>query len=243
MPRYRLDLAYDGSGFHGYAWQTNQRTIQGELDSALGQVLGPISTDIAGRTDAGVHARHQVATFTTDQPVDCVKLVRSLSKMVGPEVVVYGCQPVPDDFSARFNASHRVYRYRILNRPFPDPLRRGSTWHVKDPLDITAMNETVQHFIGEWDFASFCRKAAGRSTVRTILAAMWCARPDDVLRFEIKGVAFCHQMVRSLVGFAVDAGLGRIDPASARMALEAKDRSVNTYIAPAHGLVLWEIGY
>ena len=243
MPRYRLDLAYDGSGFHGYARQPNQRTIQGELDTALEQILGPTPTDIAGRTDAGVHARHQVATFTTDTPIDCAKLVRSLTKMVGPEVVVYRCEPVPDEFSARFNAAHRVYRYRILNRPFPDPLRRGSTWHVKAPLDITAMNKTVEHFVGVWDFASFCKKATGRSTVRTVLSALWCARPDDVLRFEIKGVAFCHQMVRSLVAFSVDAGLGRIEPSAALAALEAKDRAVNTHIAPPHGLVLWEIGY
>ncbi len=243
MPRYRLDLAYDGSAFHGYARQPNVRTVQGEIEDALTRILGPISTDIAGRTDAGVHARHQVATFVTDAPVDCTKLSRALTKMCGPEIVVYRCQQVPDDFSARFSAQHRAYRYRILNRPFPDPLRRGMTWHVKDPLDVTAMDIAVQHFIGVHDFASFCRHADGRTTVRTVMSASWCTRPDDVLRFEIKGVAFCHQMVRSLTAFAVDIGLGKLDTSAAISALEARDRSVLSSVAPPHGLVLWEIGY
>ena len=212
MPRYRLDLAYDGSAFHGYARQPDQRTVQGELDGALTAIAGTATMDVAGRTDAGVHARHQVATFETDAPIDCGKIVRSLSKLVGPEVVVYRCQPVGEEFSARFSAEHRVYRYRVLNRPFPDPLRRGLAWHVKDPLDVDAMNEAMQHVVGENDFASFCRKAEGRTTVRTILKAGWCARPDDVLRFEVKGLAFCHQMVRSLVGYSVDVGLGKVEP-------------------------------
>jgi len=185
MTRYRLDLAYDGSEFHGYARQPNVRTVQGVLDGALEQIIGPVSTETAGRTDAGVHARHQVASFEGEADIDCRKLVRSLSKLLGPEVVVYRCQPVGDEFSARFSAAYRVYRYRILNRPFPDPLRRGFAWHVKDPLDVDAMHEAVQTFIGEWDFASFCRKAEGRTTVRTVLDASWCARPNDILRFSV----------------------------------------------------------
>lgn len=201
MPRYRLDLAYDGSGFRGLARQPDQRTVQGELDAALERLIGAVTADVGGRTDAGVHARHQVATFQTDQPIDCAKVVRSLTKLVGPEVVVYRCAPVADEFSARFSASHRVYRYRVLNRPFPDPLRRSLAWHVRDPLDITAMNDASGHLVGEHDFATFCRKAEGRTTVRCIDAAAWSARPDDVVRFEIKGSAFCHQMVRSIVGY------------------------------------------
>lgn len=243
MPRYRLDLAYDGSQFHGYARQPGVRTVQGELEAALEKTANPVSTDIAGRTDAGVHARHQVASFVTTEQIDCAQLARSLTSLVGPEIVVYRCEQVEDDFSARFNATHRVYRYRILNRPFPDPLRRGMAWHVKDPLDVKAMHEAVQHFVGENDFASFCRKAEGRHTLRTIISASWCTRPDDVLRFEIKGVAFCHQLVRAIAAFSVEVGLGKLEPAAARIALEARDRSMVGGSAPAHGLVLWEIGY
>ena len=243
MTRYRLDLAYDGSGFHGYARQPDLRTVQGVLEEALEQIIGPVTTETAGRTDAGVHARHQVASFDGAQPIDCGKLVRSLTRLLGPEVVVYRCQPVGPEFSARFSATHRTYRYRIVNRPFPDPLRRSTAWHVKDPLDVDAMHEAVQHFVGEWDFASFCRKNEGRTTVRTVLAASWCARPDDVLRFEVQGLAFCHQMVRSLTAFSVDVGLGKLEPSAAKSALDARDRSVTSGVAPPHGLVLWEVGY
>ncbi len=243
MTRYRLDLAYDGSGFHGYARQPDVRTVQGELESALEKLVGPVATEVAGRTDAGVHARHQVASFDANGPLDCGKVVRSLTQMVGPEIVVYRCEPVGDDFSARFSAAYRVYRYRVLNRPFPDPLRRSLTWHVKAPLDVDAMHEAVQHFVGENDFASFCRKHEQRTTVRTVTEASWCARPDDVLRFEIKGLAFCHQMVRSLTAFSVEVGLGKLEPSAATSALEARDRAVTSGVAPPHGLVLWEIGY
>ncbi len=243
MPRYRLDLAYDGSHFHGYARQPGVRTVQGDLEAALHKIAAVATTDIAGRTDAGVHARHQVASFVTDEPIDCVKLARSLTKMVGPEVVVYRCELVADDFSARFSATHRVYRYRILNRPFPDPLRRGMAWHVKDPLDVRAMHEAVQHFVGENDFASFCRQSNGKTTLRTVVSASWCTRPDDLLRFEIKGVAFCHQMVRAITAFSVEVGLGKLEPIAAAAALEARDRSMANGAAPPHGLVLWEICY
>ena len=243
MPRYRIDLAYDGTTFHGYARQPGVRTVQGDLEAALSTILGPVHTDIAGRTDAGVHARHQVATFVTDGSVECAKLARSLTKMIGPEVVVYRCEVVPDDFSARFSATYRTYRYRVLNRPFPDPLQRGLAWHIKDPLDVTAMNDAVQHFVGEHDFASFCRSTDSRTTVRTVHSAGWTARPDDMLRFEIRGQAFCQQMVRSLTAFSVDVGLGKLDSSEAVAMLEARDRTITNGAAPAHGLVLWEIGY
>jgi tRNA pseudouridine38-40 synthase len=243
MPTYRLDLAYDGTGFHGLARQPGQRTVQGVLDEALEKIVKGATDGLAGRTDAGVHARHQVVTFSTEAPVDCRKLARSLTNLVGPEVVVYRCEPVEGSFSARFSATHRVYRYRILNRPFPDPLRRALAWHVRDPLDISAMNEAVGGLVGVFDFATFCRKAEGRPTVRTVDSAAWCERPDDVVRLQIKGQAFCHQMVRSIVGYCVDVGLGKLEPSSMNRALEARDRSLVSYVAPAHGLVLWEICY
>ncbi|MCY4369719.1 MAG: tRNA pseudouridine(38-40) synthase TruA [bacterium] len=243
MRTYRLDLSYDGAGFHGYARQRDVRTVQGELEAALARVLEPVATEVAGRTDAGVHARQQVVSFRTGLEVDCDRLARSLTGLLRPEVAVYRCEPVPDGFSARFSARRRTYRYRVLNRPYPDPLRRGVTWHVKDRLDVPAMDRAVHHLEGEHDFASFCRRAEGRSTVRTVLAVGWSARPDDVVRMEITATAFCHQMVRSIAAYCVEVGRGRLDPDRAPRVIADRDRNSARGAAPPHGLVLWRVDY
>lgn len=243
MGTYRLDLSYDGAGFRGYARQRDIRTVQGELEAALARILGPVITEVAGRTDAGVHARQQVVSFSTGREVDCRRLARSLTGLLGPEIVVYRCESVPDGFSARFDARRRTYRYRILNRSYPDPLRRGFTWHVKDPLDVPAMDRAVRFLEGEHDFASFCRRAEGRSTVRTVLSAGWSLRPYEVVRLEIVGTAFCHQMVRSITAFCVEVGRGRLGPDTTPEVLSARDRNAARGAAPPHGLVLWRVGY
>ncbi len=243
MAIYRIDLSYDGSGFHGYARQRDVRTVQGELEAALARILGPTTTEVAGRTDAGVHARRQVVSFSTDSPVDCDRLARSLTGLLAPEIVALGCERAPDGFSARFSALRRTYRYDILNRPYPDPLRRAVVWHVKHPLDVAAMNRAVTHLVGEHDFASFCRRAEGGSTVRTVLTAAWTRAPDDLVRLEIVGTAFCHQMVRSIVAFCAEVGRGRLAPEDTPRVLEARDRSAARGAAPPHGLILWGVGY
>lgn len=243
MPTYRIDLSYDGSGFHGYARQPGVRTVQGDLEAAIARVLEPVKTEVAGRTDAGVHARHQVVSFLTGMPVDCSRLARSLTKLLGPEVVVYRCEQVPDGFSARFSAARRTYRYRILNRPYPDPLRRAVTWHVKETLDVASMDLAVRYLVGEHDFASFCRRSEGCSTVRTVLSANWCARPDDLVRLEIVGSAFCHQMVRSIAAFSAEVGRGRLNPEATGRVLKARDRNATRGAAPPQGLVLWQVDY
>lgn len=245
MPTYRIDLSYDGSGFRGYARQRGVRTVQGELEAALARILGrPVSTVAAGRTDAGVHALQQVASFETEAQVDCERLPRSLTRMLGPEIAVFRCRPAPDGFSARFDAVGRAYRYRILNRPHPDPLRRFTVWHVAPPLDAAAMNEAVGHFAGEHDFASFCRAPkGGGSTVRTVESARWRLLPDGLVCLDIEGTAFCHQMVRSITAFAVEVGKGRIPPEDAERVLEAKDRNAARGAAPPYGLVLRRVDY
>ena len=243
MPTYRIDLSYDGSGFHGYARQPDVRTVQGELEEAMTRILEPVRTEVAGRTDAGVHARHQVVSFLTEIPVDRGRLARALTGLLGPEIVVYRCEQVPGGFSARFSAIRRTYRYRILNRPFPDPLRRAVTWHVKEPLDVGSMDRAVRYLVGEHDFASFCRKSEGRSTVRTVLSAGWTARSDDLVQLEIVGSAFCHQMVRSIVAFSAEVGRGRLRPDATPRVLEARNRNAARGAAPPHGLVLWQVDY
>ncbi len=245
MPTYRLDLSYDGSGFRGYARQRDVRTVQGELEAALARILGqPIATAAAGRTDAGVHALQQVASFDAEAAVDCERLPRSLTRLLGPEIAVYSCCRAPDGFSARFDAVRRAYRYRILNRLCPDPLRRFTVWHVAQPLDAAAMNEAVGHFVGEHDFASFCRSPkGGGSTVRTVESARWRPLAGGLICLDIEGAAFCHQMVRSITSFAVEVGKGKIPPEDAERVLEAKDRNAARGAAPPYGLVLRRVDY
>jgi len=243
VARYRLDLAYDGSAFHGFARQPSQRTVQGQLERALTKITEPVGVECAGRTDAGVHARHQVVTFETSIPIEADRMARSLSKLLAPEIVVYRCEEAPADFSARFSAISRRYKYRVLNRPFPDPLRRFSSWHVPEPFDVDAMNESTAQLVGVHDFASFCRKAEGRSTVRELLSANWTSSEEDLVIFDVSATAFCHQMVRSLVAFTVDVGRARVEASTTTEVLEAKDRNAARGAAPACGLVLWEVCY
>ncbi|HEY5686038.1 MAG TPA: tRNA pseudouridine(38-40) synthase TruA [Acidimicrobiia bacterium] len=243
MPTYRLDFSYDGTGFHGFAAQPAVRTVQGELEEALSKVFrGPIETVAAGRTDAGVHARLQVVSFFAERAVAVSTVARAVTSMLGPEVVAHGAEEVPDDFSARFSARSRTYRYQILNGPVPDPLRRHTTWHVSHPLDLDAMNVAASAFVGEHDFAAFCRRRDGAGTERTVHEARWAADGDLVV-FSIRAKAFCHQMVRSLAGFCVDVGRGAVDPSTVPAVLEAGDRSRSRQIAPPHGLILWDVEY
>jgi tRNA pseudouridine38-40 synthase len=242
MPSYRIDLAYDGTGFHGYARQPDLRTIQGVLEAAFARSVGPVETTVAGRTDAGVHARGQVVSFHTDEATDCERLVRSLNGLLPEEVAVTGCVPVDEAFSARFSALSRSYRYVILNRTTPDPLHRLTSWHVPEPLDIEAMQLAADAFVGEHDFASLCRRAEGRSTARRVLDATW-ARVGDMIEFTITATSFCHQMVRSMVALCVEVGRGRVPAEQVPGILAARDRSAAKGAAPAHGLVLWEVAY
>jgi len=240
MGTYRLDLAYDGKGFRGWAKQPGMRTVQGELEAALSRRLGPTDTVVAGRTDAGVHARGQVVSFSAERDVDPDGLAQSLNKRLAPEIVVWRCQTVEEGFSARFSAVSRTYRYRVLARPLPDPFLARTTWHVKDRLDLEAMQRAAAWFVGQHDFASFCRR--GRSTLRTVVSAEW-VRKDDLIDFWITAASFCHQMVRSLVAIAVEVGMGSINADDLPAIIAAKDRSVTKGAAPPHGLMLWEVGY
>lgn len=243
MVTYRVDVAYDGSGFHGFARQRSVRTVQGELEAALARVMrSPVELTAAGRTDAGVHARRQVVSFVSERTVEPGRIARAVTSMLGPEVVATAAAVVEDTFDARFSATARSYRYRVLNGPVPDPLRRHTVWHVSAPLDLGAMNRAASHVVGEHDFASFCRRAEGRTTMRTVHEAAW-DREGDLLVFAISARAFCHQMVRSITGFCVDAGRGRVAPDSMPEVLAAEDRGAARDIAPPTGLILWDVTY
>ena len=243
MPTYRLDVAYDGSGFRGYARQEGQRTVQGQLDAALATVLGVnVDTSVAGRTDAGVHARGQVVSFSADDAVNQTRLRRSINGIVGPEIAVMEVNEVEDGFDARFSARWRRYRYLINTQPAQDPLMRHIAWHVGRALDLEAMRRVGEAFVGEHDFGSFCRSVEGKSSVRRVDEATWRER-HGFYEFWIQANAFCHQMVRSLVGFSYDVGRGFSQPDSVGKVIEARDRSTVATVVPPHGLTLWEVGY
>ncbi len=243
MTVYRIDLAYDGAGFHGYARQSDVRTVQGDLEEALHRIVPGVETTVAGRTDAGVHADGQVVSFESDQPVDVDRVLRSLNRMLNPEIAVRACTVAHDGFNARFSAVSRTYRYRIDNGSVLDPAWRHRAWHIAWALDVGAMQRTVGHFLGEHDFASFCRAADGRSTVREVLEAGWRPVDDRILEFEVCATSFCHQMVRSLVAVCVEVGRTRLSPDDVPGILAAADRGAARGAAPPHGLTLWHVEY
>ena len=242
MDTYRIDLAYVGTGFHGYATQPNVRTVQGELDAALERVIGPVETFVAGRTDKGVHASGQVVSFSTDAAVDSDRLQRSLNKQLAPAIAVTALGRVAEGFHARFSATGRRYVYRILNRSAPDPFLAATSWHFSTPLDVAAMNAGCEALIGQHDFASLCRAAAGKSTVRDLRVVRW-TETGDMKELEVAASSFCHQMVRSIVALSVDVGRGRLEAGDVGRILAARDRKKGSGAAPAHGLTLVEVSY
>ena len=251
-------MAYDGSGFHGFALNEGVATVAGALSEAIGTVLGsPVTLTAAGRTDTGVHAWGQVVSFDVPvdeqhAPIDLDALQRSVNALCRPAIAVRSAERAAPDFDARFSARWRCYRSTVLNDPAPDPFLAASTWHVDRPLNLRLLRLACDPFIGEHDFSSFCRRPKRPDgeppapLVRRVTSAQW----DDVgdvpgrlLRFEIVANAFCHQMVRAIVGTLIEVGLGRRSAGSILATLRARDRSTAGQLAPPHGLCLWEVGY
>lgn len=252
--RIRLDVAYDGAAFRGFAENAGVRTVAGDLRGALEQVLGqPVALTCAGRTDAGVHARGQVVTFDLSRPGPAPTALRkAVNSMIGPQVVVTEVSLVPGDFDARFSAMWRTYRYHLLRAPVPDPFQAATSWWLDEELDLAAMEEAARRLRGEHDFSSFCRRPRTPepvSLVRRVLDTHWRSEPSERLAagerytFEITASAFCHQMVRSIVGALVAVGRGRFSPEALTSLLESRSRDGAPNLAPPHGLVLWEVGY
>ena len=196
-----------------------------------------------GRTDAGVHAARQVVSFFIEPEIDPGDLRRRIDGMVGEEIAILDAVAVEAGFSARFDATSRSYRYLVLGRAVGDPLRRHNVWHVPHTLDGEAMASAARYFVGEHDFASFCRKAEGRTTVRTVLSAGWVEPEPALHQFDVTALAFCHQMVRSLVALCVEVGRGRVGPDEVPQIIEACDRNAARGAAPPQGLTLWEVRY
>ena len=249
--RLRIDLRYDGAGFHGWAAQPGLRTVEGELTAALATVLRlpTVAAVCAGRTDAGVHARGQVVH--ADVPAEAVaaaggpdRLVTRLNGVLSPEVRVRRAAAAPAGFDARFSAVWRRYAYRIADRPEAlDPLTRGHVLAWTRPLDLAAMNQAAAPLLGEHDFAAFCRRREGASTVRALLALSWSRTATGVAEATVRADAFCHGMVRALIGCLVAVGEGRRATSWPGEVLAARARDSGVTVMPAHGLTLEQVGY
>ncbi|MGB8858653.1 MAG: tRNA pseudouridine(38-40) synthase TruA [Ilumatobacteraceae bacterium] len=254
MRRARFTVAYDGTDLSGFAEQVGVRTVMGELRGALERILQRrMEMTGAGRTDAGVHAWGQVISVDLPTELDLANVQRRLNRMCGPQIAVRDIEwTVDPDFSARYSATYRHYRYHVLNAPEQNPFNARTAWHITEPLRLWAMNLACDPLIGEHDFSTFCRRpklpddVPTPSMVRRVFSADWKAVPGDVpglLRFEISANAFCHQMVRSLVGTLVEVGMGKLHAGDIRAILQQRNRQLAGQVAPAHGLVLWEVGY
>lgn len=247
----RLVVAYDGSSFHGFARNPGVVTVAGVLEAHLARVLRhPVVVTGAGRTDKGVHAWGQVITFDTTAPhLDLPRLQRSINSVCGPAIAVRDIGLVAPDFDARFSATWRRYHYTILNSATPNPFLTAVSWHLPLALDVEAMTTAGQALLGSHDFSSFCRRPPSRpggppiSLDRTVLELAWQRLDDDVLRMDVRARAFCHQMVRSIVGTLVDVGRGQIAADAIPQILAARTRSAAGDLAPPHGLCLREVGY
>jgi tRNA pseudouridine38-40 synthase len=239
----RLGLAYDGSGFRGWARNSGQRTVEGVLSDALARVLGDApKLSVAGRTDAGVHARGQVASFVVGDDVGLERLQRSVNGMLAPEVVAWEMRRAAEGFDARFSATAREYRYRIDTGPWPDPFEARFVWHRPGRLAVARMREAARPLLGKHDFASFCRRPQSGGTVRR-LERVSIARAGDRVEISARANAFLHQMVRALVGTLIAVGDGRLQPGSVQEILRARDRSRTPQMAPAQGLTLERVIY
>jgi tRNA pseudouridine38-40 synthase len=253
--RLRFDLAYDGTDFAGWARQPGLRTVQGVLEETLSTLArGPVALTVAGRTDAGVHADAQVAhadvpstgTALLDDGAVPDGLVRRLARMLPPDVRVHAVTLAADGFDARFSAIRRHYAYRVSTAPSgPEPRRARDTLRWPRPLDVAAMAAAGQGLLGEHDFAAFCRPREGATTIRELQHLSWSEVPGerDVLEARLSADAFCHSMVRSLVGALLAVGEGRRDVGWPATLLERRSRSSEVHVVAAHGLRLTGVDY
>ena len=263
--RFRLDIAYQGTDFSGWGRQPELRTVQGVLEGALATILRragkPPTLTVAGRTDAGVHAAGQVAhiDLSPEQVAALRKphgkrsplpaheaLARRLNGVLGPvpDVVVIRAAEAPAGFDARFSALWRRYEYRLADRAsLRDPLQRHRTAWVSATLDDDAMDLAAHGMLGLHDFASYCKARDGATTIRTLLGYSWRRNPDGVLIGEVVADAFCHSMVRALVGACVEVGEGELTAGELLMLREERRRTNAFKVMPARGLTLLEVGY
>ena len=245
MKRFKLVVAYDGTNYCGWQVQKNGRTIEGELNRCLSQLLKEEIVVIgASRTDSGVHGKGNVAVFDSETRIPGEKLSYALNQRLPEDIVIQQSCEVPNDFHPRFCDTIKTYEYKILNRTFPDPMYRLYADFIHYPLDVETMQKACQYVIGEHDFQSFCSAGAQvKSTVRTVYDLTVEKDQDDVIHIKITGNGFLYNMVRIIVGTLTRIGMGYGKPEDMKEIIEAKDRAKAGPTAPARGLMLMEIKY
>lgn len=245
MKNFKLHIEYDGSCYHGWQRQKNERTVQGEIENALWVMTGQRLTLIgSGRTDAGVHAYGQVANFHCDTGLTPEIFFKGLNSLLPEDLVVRGCEEVPESFHARFDATGKIYRYRILNHRHPAAIGRQYAWFVRKKLNIDAMRLATTHIIGSHDFKAFEGSGSPRSsTTRLVKRAELNEPKEHFLFFEIEAVGFLRYMVRNLVGSLVDVGLNKITVQDFKDILLSKNRDLAGITAPPQGLFLMKVTY
>lgn len=250
MRNLKLSIAYDGSGFSGWQIQPGAITIQDTLASAIGRVTGEnVLPQGSGRTDAGVHALAQVATFTLESPIPADGLLAALNDVLPSSVRVLDAQVVPADFHARKAARAKTYRYRIYRDAICPPFLAKYVWHYPYPLDEAAMKKAAEFVVGEHDFTSFAavdpergREGEIVSNVRKVFSSTW-SREHEELIYTVRGSGFLHHMVRNLVGTFILVGKGTLQPADIARILAQQKRSAAGATAPASGLYLVSVEY
>ncbi len=245
MPRYRLTLEYDGTPFVGWQRQDNGPSVQAALEVAVARFSGEtVSAVAAGRTDAGVHALGQVVHIDLAKAWDPFRIAEAVNHHLKPDpIAVLEAAAVGDDFHARFSATERRYRYRIVNRRAPLALARDRAWQIAPPLDAVAMHAAAQRLIGRHDFSTFRASLCQAASPVKTLGRLAVARDGDTIWVDAAAPSFLHHQVRNMVGTLVPVGLGKWSVDDVAAALAARDRARGGETAPARGLTLTEVRY
>ena len=240
----KLTLEYDGSNYSGWQLQPRHDSIQGRIEAALERIFAaPVRVFGSGRTDAGVHARGQVASISIPRPFDRAELQRALNSILPNDIVILDISVAPDDFDPRRAARSRVYEYRVRNRKIASAFEYRYSWLVRDQLDLDAMNCAARIFVGEHDFAAF--RSLGTdvtTTVRRVILSEW-TRDADVLLYRVEAKSFLRHMVRAMVAAMVDVGRGKLTPEKVATILDGLDRHAAPANAPPGGLYVVEVRY
>jgi tRNA pseudouridine38-40 synthase len=242
--QFRLLLEYDGTDYHGWQLQPNVRTLQGVLEEALATALRhPARLNAAGRTDAGVHALGQVATFRTERTIEPRELRKTLNALTPGDVSVREVAPVPETFDARRSATSRVYEYRIWNQPWRSAFWHRYTWHVPRALDLRAMRAAAAVLVGERDFSAFrAADCDSESRTRRVIHS-GLTETDNLCTYRIQANAFLKHMVRTIVGTLVSVGVGELTPEDVGRILAGRDRTRAGATVPPQGLCLVAVSY
>ncbi|MFN0247256.1 MAG: tRNA pseudouridine(38-40) synthase TruA [Kofleriaceae bacterium] len=245
MRKIRLVVEYDGTTLSGWQRQTNAPTVQQHLEEALAQLLQhEVTIAGASRTDAGVHARGQVAAFETERSIPLHGIRRGLNSLLPDTIAVRSADEVPLEFHPRFGATGKHYRYTIYRAADRSPLLRERAWHHPESLDVARMRDAARALVGEHDFAAF--RASGctaKTTVRRVDVVELFEAPSDILTIDVKGNAFLRNMVRIVVGTLADVGRSALEAGQVAEILASRDRTKAGKTAPAHGLELVEVRY